>query len=176
MVLLNGLTNAAALNGAVVQVLTASATQFTFNYTHANVTTGAETTGSVIPLVAPGGLPIVANIGAIALTNSTIASNVATFTANQNLNPNNLVYVANMTNSNGTPCIGYTVAVIASSLTNAAFKFNFGPTASLTSAADTGTVVPLVVGAGSGSASAELPLSSTLIQNVTVTVLVMTNR
>lgn len=145
LVLLQGLTNAAVLNGYVVQVLTASATQFTFNLNIANVTTGAETTGSVAPMTV-GGNPIITGSGA-AVTLSALTSNVVSLTAQQNFPVNTLVMVQGLTN--GAALNGYTGAVIATSLTNALFKYNFNH-ANIGSAADvTGVAAPLIVGAAS---------------------------
>lgn len=142
MVLLNGLTNAAALNGYVVQVLTASATQFTFNLNHANVTTGAETTGSIIPMVAPGNAPIITG-SSVSVTNSVLTSNVVTLSAVQNFPVNTLVMVQGLTN--GAALNGYTGTVIATGLTNAVFKYNFTHT-NITTGADAGAAAPLIVG------------------------------
>lgn len=142
LVLLNAFTNASALNGYVVQVLTASATQFTFNLNIANVTTGAETTGSVIPMVAPGNAPIVTGPAA-AVTNSVLTTNVVSLSAVQNFPVNTLVMVQGLTN--GAALNGYTGAVIATSLTNALFKYNFNH-ANIGTAADAGAAAPLIVG------------------------------
>lgn len=149
LVLLNGLTNASALNGYVVQVLTASATQFTFNLNIANVTTGAETTGSVIPMVAPGNAPIITGTSA-AVTNSVLTSNVVSLTAQQNFPVNALVMVQGLTN--GAALNGYTGAVIATSLTNALFKYNFNH-ANITTGADATGVASLLIVGGTGTAA-----------------------
>jgi hypothetical protein len=143
LVLLQGFTNAATLNGYVVQVLTASSTQFTFNLNIANITTGTETTGSVAPLVA-GASPIITGT-AYSVTNSALTSNVVSLTAKQNLPVNSLVMVQGLTN--GAALNGYTGAVIATGLTNQLFEYNFNH-ANISSASDTtGVAAPLIVGA-----------------------------
>lgn len=62
-VTLSGLTTSTFLNGALVTVLAGSlsATVFTFNYTHANVGTAAET-GNALPTTYASGLPFQGNI------------------------------------------------------------------------------------------------------------------
>ena len=145
LVILQGFTNASALNGYTVQVLTASATQFTFNLNHANVTTGGETTGSVSPVVAPGNAPII-TVGGASVTNSVLTSNVVSLSAVQNFPVNTLVMVQGLTN--GAALNGYVAAVIATGLTNALFEYNFNHT-NISTGADAGSAALLVVG-GSG--------------------------
>ena len=144
MVTLQGLTNASALNGYTVQVLTASATQFTFNLNISNVTTGTETTGSVVPMVA-GSNPIISGT-AVALTNSVLTSNVVSLTGKQNFAVNTLFIAQGLTN--GAALNGYVGAVIATGLTNALFEYNFNH-ANISTAADAGVVAPLIVGSSS---------------------------
>jgi len=146
LVLLQGLTNASALNGYVVQVVTASSTQFTFNLNHANVTTGAETTGSVAPMVA-GTNPIITGSSA-AITNSVLTSNVVSLSSVQNFPVNTLVMIQGLTN--GAALNGYTGTVIATGLTNALFEYNFNH-ANITTGADAGAASPLIVGAATSA-------------------------
>lgn len=149
LVLLQGFTNAATLNGYVVQVLTASATNFTFNLNIANVTTGAETTGSVAAMVAPGNAQIVTGF-ATPVTNSVLTSNVVSLTAKQNFPVNTLVMIQGLTN--GAALNGYTGAVIATGLTNILFEYNFNH-ANITTGADvTGVAAQLIVGGTSTAA------------------------
>jgi hypothetical protein len=143
LVLLQGLTNASALNGYTVQVLTASATQFTFNLNHANVTTGSETTGSVVPMVTQGRTPITTGFSA-SVTNSVLTSNVVSLSAVQNFPVNTLVMVQGLTN--GAALNGYVGTVIATGLTNALFEYNFNH-ANISTGADAGAAAPLIVGA-----------------------------
>lgn len=145
LVLLNGFTNAATLNGYTVQVLTASATSFTFNLNIANVTTGSETTGNVIPMTV-GGNPVITGT-AVALSNSVLTSNVVSLTAKQNFPVNTLVMPQGLTN--GAVLNGYTAAIIATGLTISLFEYNFNH-ANISTGADTGVVAPLIVGASTG--------------------------
>lgn len=171
LVVLQGLTNASALNGYTVQVLTASATQFTFNLNHANVTTGSETTGSAAPLVAPGGLPIV-TLNSSSITNSVLTSNVVSLSAVQNYTPGTLVMIQGLTN--GAALNGYTLAVIATGLTNALFEANFNHS-NITTGADAGTASPLVVGGG-GAGNATEVSAGTNLSATSWTALVMAQR
>jgi len=155
LVVLLGATNGAALNGYVVQVLTASATQFTFNLNHANVTTGSETTGSVVPLVAPGGLPIV-TLGSAAVTNSVLTSNVVSLSSVQNFT---LLMIQGLTN--GAALNGYVAAVISTGLTNALFEYNFNH-ANISTGADAGAAAPLVVGGGGSGSGGEVAAGTNL--------------
>jgi hypothetical protein len=157
LVLLQGLTNAATLNGYVVQVLTASATAFTFNLNIANVTTGSETTGSVAAMVTQGRTPIITGSPA-AVTNSVLTSNVVSLSAVQNFPVNTLVMIQGLTN--GAALNGYTGAIISTSLTNALFKYNFNH-ANISTGADAGAAAPLIVGAASG-ASTEITAGTNL--------------
>jgi hypothetical protein len=156
LVLLQGFTNAATLNGYTVQVLTASATQFTFNLTIANVTTGSETTGSTAPMVAPGNAPVITGT-AVALSNSVLTSNVVSLTAKQNFPVNTLIMPQSL--SNGAALNGYTGAIIATGLTNALFEYNFNH-ANISTGADTGVVAPLIVGAA--TAPSEIPAGTNI--------------
>jgi hypothetical protein len=170
LVLLQGLTNAAVLNGYTVQVLTASATQFTFNLNHANVTTGGETTGSVAPMVAPGNAPIVTGFFT-PVTNSVLTSNVASLTAKQNFPVNTLVMVQGLTN--GATLNGYVGAVIATGLTNILFEYNMN-IANITTGADaTGGAAVLIVG---GSSTPAEITAGTNLSGATFLVLVISQR
>jgi hypothetical protein len=169
LVLLNGFTNAATLNGYVVQVVTASSTSFTFNLNIANVTTGSETTGSVIPMVAPGSAPIITGNSA-AITNSVLTSNVVSLSAVQDFPINALVMIQGLTN--GAALNGYTGTVLASGLTNALFKYNFNH-ANISTGADAGVAATLIV--GGTSTPAELA-AGTNVSSYTWLVLAISQR
>lgn len=133
------------LNGYIVQVITASATQFTFNFSHADVGTHADT-GTVAPVITPGGAPIIG--GATAeITNSVLTSNVASLSAVQAFTTNNVVVIQGLTN--GATLNGALLSVISTGLTNALFEANY-KLSNITTGADSGVAIPLIVG-GSGN-------------------------
>lgn len=155
-VYIDGLTNGATANGVIVQVLTASATQFTANWTGTSFLTGADS-GTVAPLVSAGGAPIV-TLTATAVTNSLATASsagtagVITLTAVNGYAPNNIVVVQNLVN--GAAVNGDLLAINAASLTSKVFVANH-PTAAFSTGADTGTAALLVTGSpASGAADA----------------------
>jgi hypothetical protein len=158
LVELAGGTTSSAVNGYVVQVLTSSATQFTFNLNHANIATAAETTGSVIPLIVPGNAPIVTGLSA-SVTNSVLTSNVVSLSAVQDFPVSTLVMVQGLTN--GAALNGYVGTIIATGLTNALFEYNFNH-ANISTGADAGAAAPLIVGGYPAIGAAEVPAGTNL--------------
>jgi hypothetical protein len=154
-VALQGAANAgfADLNGLIVQVITASATGFTFNYTHANVASGADVALTATQITAATG-PL--NSGtAIASTNSALTTNVATITIANTFQPGQFVVLQGFTNALATAFNGYIVEVITATATGFTFNFNH---ANIASAADTGTAA-LVVAPGNAPITVGRPSS-----------------
>ena len=156
-VVLQGFSNALATawNGFMVQVISASATQFAFNFYHANVTTGADT-GTAALVITPGGIPVATGVPS-EITNSVLTSNVMTMTAVQQYFAGSTVILQGMTN--GAALNGQVASVISTGLSATAFEANLKATNIITGA-DTGVALPLI---GGGPASvAEVPTGTNL--------------
>ncbi len=153
-VIIQGLTNGANANGVIVQVATASGTQFTANWTGTSFTTAADT-GTATLLVTSGGAPVTLGTAAaisnsVATASSAGVAGVITLTALNSLVPGNIVVVQGLTN--GAAVNGDLLVVNQASLTNASFVGNH-KTAAITTGADVGTAVTLVTGTPAGSPS-----------------------
>jgi hypothetical protein len=151
-VLIQGLTNGAAANGVIVKVQTASSTQFTAIWTGSSFSTGADS-GTAKLLVTAGNAPIVTDVSStitnsLATASSAGTAGLITLTANNGLVPGNVVLINGLTNGAGIN--GDLLTVLATSLTNAAFKANY-PNAGFTSAADSGTATLIVTGTPTSS-------------------------
>jgi hypothetical protein len=147
-VIINGLTNGATANGVIAQILTASSTQFTANWTGTSFTTAADT-GTASLLVTAGGAPVTTST-AFSITNSLATASSAgtaglvTLTANNSLSPGALVVIQGLTNGAGVN--GDVLTVLNSaSLTAKIFTANY-KNAGFTTAADTGVASQLVTG------------------------------
>lgn len=153
-VYIDGLTNGAAANGVIVQVATASATQFTANWTGSSFGSAADA-GTVAPLVAAGGSPIV-TLTATSVTNSLATASsagtagVITLTAVNGYGPNYVVVVQNLVN--GAAVNGDLLAINQTGLTSKLFIANH-PTAAFSTGADTGTSSLLVTGSPAAGAA-----------------------
>ena len=146
-VVIQGLTNGATANGVIVQIATASSTQFTANWTGTSFTTAADA-GTAKLLVTAGGAPVATAAGAsitnsLATASSAGTAGVITLTANNAFAPGNIVLIEGLTN--GAAINGDLLVVNAASLTNASFVANH-KTAAFTSGADVGTAALLVTG------------------------------
>lgn len=147
-VLIQGLTNGAAANGVIVQILTASSTQFTATWTGSSFSTGADS-GTAKLLVTAGGAPITTSLSAsitnsLATASSAGTAGLVTLTALQNLVPGNMVLVRGLTNGAGVN--GDVLTVLNSaSLTDKVFTANY-PNAGFTTASDSGTAALIVTG------------------------------
>lgn len=148
-VVLQGATTATQVNGIIVQVLTASSSQFTAIWTGTTISTAADT-GTAKLLVTAGGAPISTSGLGASITNSLSTANSAgtagllTMTANQSFVPGNIVFILGLAHgsvSNGAPY----VVLNSSALTNKIFTAN-GIQAGATTNADTGTAALLVTG------------------------------
>ena len=165
LVVLQSFTNAGAtaFNGYTVQIVTATATAFTFNFNHANIVSGADT-GTAALLIVPGGAPVATGAPAT-ITNSALTSNVASLTAAQAFTPGTLVLIQGLTN--GAALNGQILQVISTGLTNALFEANYTAT-NISTGADAGVALPLIVGAiaggaaGAGAALVEVPAGTNL--------------
>jgi len=148
-VYIDNLTNGAKANGVLVQVLTSSSTQFTANWNGTgNTFTTAADTGNVWQLVTAGNAPVttgtsVSITNSLATASSAGTAGVITLTANNLLQPGNIVVTQGLTN--GAKSDGTISAVIATGLTNAIFKMN-GQNGGYTTAADSGVSAVLVTG------------------------------
>ena len=147
-VVLQGLINGAVANGVIVQIATASATQFTANWTGTAISSGAETTATAAPLVTSGAAPIVAASAttvsnSLATASSAGVAGVITLTAVQSFLPGQLVVPQALVN--GAAINGDILVVNQASLTTKQFVANH-PTAAISTGADTGTVSGLVSG------------------------------
>ena len=148
-VVIQGVTTATSLNGAILQIATASTTQFTAVWKGSTIGTAADT-GTAKLLVTAGGAPV--TIGTVAaITNSAATASsagtagVATLTAVNSFVPGNIVVTKGLVL--GSVLDGGVSAVIATGLTSAAFEFN-GKMAVISSGADAaGTSTLLVTGA-----------------------------
>lgn len=152
-VIIQGLTNGATANGVIVQIATASATQFTANWTGTSFTTAADA-GTARLLVTSGNAPVATEQSAtitnsLATASSAGVAGVITLTAQQDFAPNNIVVIQGLTN--GAAINGDILVINQASLTNASFVANH-KTAAFTSAADTGTAALLVTGVPTGVA------------------------
>lgn len=139
-VVLQGFSNAlaTAFNGQVVQIATASATQFTFVFTHANIVSGADT--GTAQLLVSGGSPV-ATGPAASITNSVLTSNVASLTAANSFAATEFVVINGLTN--GAALNGLVLQVISTGLTAALFEANYTH-ANITTGADVGTASPMI--------------------------------
>ena len=161
-VIIQGLTNGATANGVIVQILTASSTQFTATWTGTSFLTGADS-GTATLLVTAGSTPITTNTAA-AITNSLATASSAgtagliTLTALQAFVPGNLVVIHGLTN--GAAINGDVLAVLnSSSLTGKIFTAN-GQTAAVSTGADSGTAALIVTGTSSTSAISNTELQA----------------
>lgn len=156
-VVIQGLTNGAAANGVIVQILTASSTQFTATWTGSSFSTAADS-GTAALLVTAGGAPITIGRAAtitnsLATASSAGTAGVITLTAANNWVPGNIVVIDGLTN--GAAVNGDILTVISTSLTNALFVAN-GQTAAITTGADAGVASLLVTGSVSATPSTAL--------------------
>jgi|SRR5579863_1819733 len=146
-VIIQGLTNGANANGVIVQIATASATQFTANWTGTSFTSAADV-GTASLLVTAGGAPITTGAStsitnSVATASSAGTAGVVSLSAVNSYVPGNIVVIQGLTN--GAAVNGDLGVVLATSLTNALFKFNH-KTAAITTGADAGTASILVTG------------------------------
>ena len=154
-VYLQSFTAGGALNGIIVQVATASATQFTANYPTPNITAAtADTTGTYqIVQAGPGNILTTGTVANI--TNSLATSSLLTMTCANTFTPGQFVIIQGLTNgatSNG---------VIAQIATASATQFTANWTGtSFTTAADIGTA-SLLVTAGNAPVTLSAPMSVT---------------
>ena len=147
LVYLQSFTAGGALNGHIVQVATASATQFTANYPTANITAAtADTTGTY--QVVQAGLGNLLTTGASAtITNSLATTSLLTMTCANSFVPGQFVIIQGLTN--GAAANGVIAQIATASTTQ--FTANWTG-ASFTTAADTGTA-KLLVTAGNAPVS-----------------------
>ena len=146
-VVIQGVTTATTLNGQILQIATASASQFTAKWRGTTIATAADT-GTAKLLVTAGGAPVTLGATATATNSAATASSagtagVATITATNAFVPGNIVSIQSMVL--GSVLDGGIFGVISTGLTGSAFEFN-GKMASITSGADTGTATLLVTG------------------------------
>lgn len=142
-VLLQSFTAGGAINGTIVQVATASATQFTANYPTPNITAATADVTGTYQLVQAGSGNLV-QAGAVApITNSLSTSSLITMTCANTFVPGNFVICQGLTN--GATANGVIVQVATSSATQ--FTAHWTGT-SFTTAADVGTATLLVTDGG----------------------------
>lgn len=156
-VIIQGLTNGATANGVIVQILTASATQFTATWTGTSFTTAADV-GTASLLVTAGGAPVTTNTAAaisnsLATASSAGTAGLITLTALQAFVPGNIVVIHGLTN--GAAINGDVLTVLNSaSLTGKIFTAN-GQTAAFSTGADSGTAALLMTGTPTSLAAGE---------------------
>lgn len=151
---IQGLTNGATANGVTVQIATASATQFTANWTGTSFTTAADV-GTASLLVTDGGAPVVTGntasiTNSVATASSAGTAGVVTLTALQSFIPGNITVIQGLTN--GAAMNGELLVVNQASLTNKIFVGNH-ITAAITTGADSGTAAVLVTGTSTSGPS-----------------------
>lgn len=150
-VIIQGLTNGATSNGVIVQIASASATQFTANWTGTSFTSAADV-GTASLLVTSGNAPVTTDISAsitnsVATASSAGTAGVITLTAQNGLQPGNIVVIQGLTN--GAAINGDLLVVNAAGLSTASFVANH-KTAAITTGADSGTATLLVTGVPTG--------------------------
>jgi hypothetical protein len=151
-VIIQGLTNGATANGVIAQIATASATQFTANWTGTSFTTAADV-GTASLLVTSGNAPVNSGDITASITNSLATASsagtagVVTLTGLQSFLPGYIAVIQGLTNGAGVN--GDLLVVNAASLTNKIFVGNT-KNAGFTTASDSGTAAVLVTGAPSG--------------------------
>lgn len=138
-VYLQSFTAGGALNGTIVQILTASATQFTAAYPTANITAAtADITGTAQIVQAATGNQLTTGASA-AITNSLATTSLLTMTCANTFVPGNFVVIQGLTN--GAAANGVIVKVQTASGTQFTATWTG---ASFGSAADVGTAKLLV--------------------------------
>ena len=152
-VVIQGLTNGAKANGYIVQILSASATQFTATWRGTSFTTAADT-GTATLLVTNGAAPVTAGpsssiTNSLATASSAGTAGVISLSAVQSYVPGNIGVVAGLTH--GAILNGDILAVISTGLTNALFESNM-INAGATTNADAGTFSLLVTGVPTSTA------------------------
>lgn len=144
-VLLAAFTQLGALNGTIVKLATATATGVTFNLgTAANVSSGADVTGTLQLVQAGAGNPV--RLGATStITNSIGTASLLTMTSALNPPVGSFVYIDNLVN--GATANGVVVEVATSSATSFTAKW-VGTGNTFSTGADTGNVWQLVTNGG----------------------------
>lgn len=156
-VVLQGLAAGEVPQGAVVQILTASATGFTANIIAPNLSATTGETATATLLVTNGGAPLVA--GAVSTINgTTVAATAASATAaglitalpvTQDYIPSNLIIIQGLTH--GAALNGGIYQVLATGLSATNLEANgYIATAVTTGTADSGTAALLVTGSPTG--------------------------
>jgi hypothetical protein len=143
-VYLQSFTAGGALDGLIVQVITATATQFTANFgPAANITAAtADVTGTFqLIQAAPGNL--LATGAAATITNSLSSAGTLTITAANTFSVGQFVILQGMTNGAGANGVIVRVKTASSSQFTADYHYN-----TFTTAADAGTATLLVTAGG----------------------------
>ena len=154
-VVLQGLAAGEVPQGAIVQVLTASTTQFTANLIAPNLSATSGETATASILITNGGAPIGASMDAQPINGSSVAATAATSSAAgaitvlpvlQNFVPGNIVVIQGL--AHGAALNGLIVPVLAASLTSTNMTANGYIASAVTSGTpDLGTASLLVTGA-----------------------------
>lgn len=167
-VVLQGLVAGEIVQGAIVQIVTASSTGWTANVQAANLSVTSGETGTAALLVTNGTAPVTSAIPAAITNTLAVAADATdtgllTLTAQQNDIPGQLIVVQGVTTR--TALNGSIATVIATSLTNQLIKAN-GWTAAVSTSADNGTAALLVTGspANGNQVSAGTNLSAEQVQ------------
>lgn len=131
---ISGLGIGTYLNGQTLTVLQSglSATQFSANFTHADVTSTTDSGAAIGLQPAP-------------ITSLSINSNVVTFQGINKFTPGTRVAISGLSSAPGSPLNGQTLTVIATGLSNKQFECVLNAAeGNAGSTADSGVAVPLV--------------------------------
>ena len=142
-VYLQSFTAGGALNGLIVQIQTASATQFTANFPTANITAATADVTGTAQLVQAGIGNLLTTGAAATITNSLSSSGTLTITAANTFTVGQFVVLQGMTNGAGANGVIVRVKTASGTQFTADYHYN-----TFTSAADAGTATLLVTAGG----------------------------
>ena len=172
-IVLQGLAAGEVPQGAIVQVLTASATTLTANLIAPNLSVTSGETATATVLVTNGNIPITASVASYSINGSTVAATAASASAAgaitvlpvlQTLTPGALVIIQGLTH--GAALNGLITAVIATGLTATNVETNgYIATSVTTGTADLGALGLLTTGfSGDGEVAAGTNLSGETVR------------
>jgi hypothetical protein len=167
-VVLQGLAAGEVPQGAIVQVLTASTTQFTANIIAPNLSVTSNETATATVLVTNGGAPVTANDNAFTISGTTVAATAASSSAagaitvlpvTQAFVPGNIIVIQGLTH--GAALNGLITPVLAASLSATNVTTNgYIASAVTTGTSDLGIAALLTTGLPAGSG--EVPSGTNL--------------
>ena len=172
--LAQGLAAGEVPQGAIVQILTASATTLTANIIAPNLSATSGETGTLTMLVTNGNAPIQATQDSFSISGSTVAAtaasssaagNISVLPVNQTLVPGNIVIVQGLTH--GAALNGLITPVLSTSLSSTNITTNgYIASAVSTGTGDAGALGLLMTGApvSSGQVASGVNLSAEVVQ------------